>query len=159
MFETLSPLVGSLIVIVLVWITALIIGLIAKVSVLKSLGSAGKETKTGDTPDADLQKTVDRRIKIRKGFKIYNIAVSAIAAVSFLIFVLFMNNLGAKSEADTAKIDTAPLPENFQPPTEKEIEKSNEQAVTNKADEVKQEAIEDNTKAMNEAINTFKKAK
>ena len=148
MFETLSPLAGSLIAIVLVWITALIIGQIVKVSILKSLES-----------EEEKEKNVERISNIKKGFKVYNIAVSAISAVAFLIFALFLNNLGAKDESRLDKIQQAPLPEDFQTPTKAEIDKSNEKSVSEKSEEVREKATKDNTKAMNDAIDIFKKAK
>ena len=88
--EALSPLVGSLVVIALLWVAALIIGQIAKLSVLKSLDAKVGEENKSDTADASVEENVNRRIKIKKGFKIYNIAVSAISAVAFLFFALLV---------------------------------------------------------------------
>lgn len=157
--ESLSTLAGSIIVIVLVWLTALIVGQIAKFSVLKSLDKIADDENKTDTADASVEDTVNRRIKVKKGFAVYNIAISAITAVAILFFALFMNNLAAKDEAELDKIKPAPLPAKFEAPSKTTIEKSNEEAVTEKAEQVKNDAAEANTKAMNEAINTFRNAK
>jgi hypothetical protein len=147
MSESSSTLLGNLGVIVLVWIAALIIGQIVKAAMLKSLAKAGEKAQSA------------AESRVRKGVTIFNVAVTALAAITLLIFVLFMNNARVKAPDQVDKIRQAPLPENFQEPTQEDIATSNEAATKKKSEEARQKASEDNTKAMDESIELFRKTK
>ena len=146
MTESSSTLLGNMGVIVLVWFTVLCIAQIVKVAAVKSLAKAGEKAQAA------------AESRVRKGVAIFCIVATALAAIALLVFALFLNNASVKDPEQVDRIQQAPLPEDFKPPTKEDIAKSNEEAVTEKADQVRKEATEDNTKAMNESIEMFRKA-
>lgn len=153
-----STLTWNLIVICLVWITGIIIIQVIKFSLLKSLNTVadGNDPENADTITA---KMLAQRVRVKQGAKIFNIAITAAAAITLLVFLLFMNNNRVKPGNEVKKIEQAPLPEKFKQMTPEEIKQSNEQAVTAKTVELQKKATEENTKAMDDGINIFKKAK
>ncbi|MCF6174400.1 MAG: hypothetical protein L3J71_01395 [Victivallaceae bacterium] len=153
-----SALTWNLIVICLVWITGIIIVQIIKLSLLKSLNAAAEsENSPEDSSISD--KILAQRVRVKQTARIFSAIITATAIVTLLVFALFMNNSRVKPESEVEKIQQAPLPEDFKPQTTKEIEQSNKQAVTEKSEELQQKATEANTKAINDGINIFKKAK
>jgi mannitol-specific phosphotransferase system IIBC component len=156
--EITSPLTWNLIVICLVWITGIIIVQIIKLSLLKSLNAAAEsENSPEDSSISD--KILAQKVRVKQGARIFSAIITATTIVTLLVFALFMNSSRVKPESEVQKIEQAPLPENFKPQTAKEIEQSNKQVVTEKSAELQKKATEANTKAMNDGINIFKKAK
>jgi uncharacterized membrane protein len=147
MSESSSTLLGNLGVIILVWIAALVIAQVVKLAMLKSLAKAGEKARAAAEG------------RVRKGVTIFSVAATAVAAITLLIFLLFMNNARVKAPDQVDKIRQAPLPENFQAPSKEDVAKSNEAAETKKSEEARKEATEDNTKAMDESIELFRKTK
>lgn len=153
--EITSLLTWNLIVISLVWVIGIIIVQISKLSLLKSLDAAAD----GNSSESTTEKIIAQKIKVRQVARIFTIAITAITVVALLVFVLFMNNSRVKPASEVKKIEQAPLPADFTPMTEVEIKQSNKTAVTEKSAELQKKATEANSKAMNDGINIFKKAK
>ncbi len=153
--ETISPLMWNLIVISLIWIIGIIIVQISKVSLLKSLDAAADNNNAASVTD----KIVAQKNRVKQSARIFTIVITAISTVTLLIFVTFMNNSRVKLESEINKIEQAPLPKSFKAQTAKEIEQLNRTAVTEKSIELREKAIRENNKAMNDGIDIFKKAK
>jgi len=153
-----AALTWNLIVICLVWITGIIIIQLIKFALLRSMNviATDNAAKNSATPEA---KIVDQRIKVKQGAKIFSSAITAATVIALLVFALFMNNNKVKPASDVNKIEQAPLPKNFSPMTTKAIKQANAQAVTEKSKALQQKAIKENSNAMNDGINIFKKAK
>ena len=139
-----TEIVGSIgtpiITIVLVWVATIAISQIIKISTIKSLRQIN--------PDIPVD-------HIHKAHKVAHIIATAIAMITAIVFVVFMSNWNAKSDAQTEKIQQVPLPENFKEATKEEILVSNHRSVSTKPVTLKREAKEDNDKAMEEASKLF----
>jgi hypothetical protein len=152
--ESISPLTENLIVISMVGAVSLMVIGILRVALLKSADAiAESESETGES------KVENRKKKISAVMKILTLAVIAATCVTLLIFAFFINTGNQNKVSDSVKIPTAPLPADFKPPTKKEIAESNEKAVNRKSAEVDKKAVEENDKAMKNAVELFKKVK
>lgn len=156
MLTNISPLASSgIISVLLLWLIMLIIGQMVKIILLKSVDSNSAETKGED--DFRTGKIDEKKGLIRKWSRIFSLALTLAAFASIVVFLFFMNNPDVKQadkKGDTIK--TAPLPENFRAPSDKEIAESNNQAVSADVEKMKEEAVKANNQAINEAKKIFK---
>ena len=150
---TLSPLTENLIVLSTLAVTALIIIVILRFALLKSVDAAAEaDEQSGESIEK-------RKKKISAVMKILTFTVLAATLILILIFSFFINTGNQNTVAEAVRIPTAPLPKNFKPPTKKEITESNDEAATRKTEEVEKKAAAENDKAMEKGIELFRKAK
>lgn len=153
-----SSLTWNLIVICLVGITAIIIIQIVKYALLRSLNTAA-ESNSPSSSNKITTKILDQKIKVKQVAKILCSITTAATVITLLVFILFMNNSKVKKVSEVDKIKQAPLPKNFKPMSNKAIKAINEKVSTAKSIKLQKQATEENTKAMNNAIDIFKKSK
>lgn len=103
---------------------------------------------------------IEKREKFRKYSdrisKLVGIIATTIAFIAIVIFVLFQWNWQGRNPDEMNQVPQATIDSSYVSPTNIEIEKSNDQSHDIKASVKKDNnAKEENTKAMNDAINTF----
>lgn len=146
----LGTLGGHLFVIAMVWIVVIVALQVIKISLLKSAATAL------DGED-DAEKRTQAQSKTRKSIAIASIAATAVAVIAALVFAVFQWNYNAPKEKQT--ITPAQVDDSKQLPSEEDIKKTNENSSDIKSSKAKEDdAKQDNTKAMNEAMKSFREA-
>ena len=154
MFAESSYLGWNLTVIVLVWLTAVIIGQIIKYALLQAVATKDAINLNSESVDKSvITAQIERKIQL------FNIAVSATAIITLVIFILFMNHSQAKKTGEITRISPAPLPENFVPPSKEQIKRINQKVTTVKSEKMRQQAVKMNNKAMQDAAKLFNNTK
>ena len=146
----LESLLPHLITVFLIWNTALIISFIAKKNIMKGIYAMAEEGKTE-------KEIKERKNMASKIFTIINLIIHIIALISAIIFLLFVYNPMEREAEEISSIKEATVDETFVEPTREEIKKSNKKIIEEKHKEKEIEAREDNTRAMNESIELFRK--
>jgi nitrogen fixation/metabolism regulation signal transduction histidine kinase len=127
------------------WVVAMILIAVVKYYVLKSMNLL------------ELGENAERKA-IEKVAGMWRIVATCTAIVVALLFVFLIFNPTERPPEEIQTIPEALVDETYVPPTEEEISKSNEERLKAQHEPREKEAEEDNTKAMNDAINLFRKA-
>ena len=143
-------LISHIITIGIIWLDVIIIARLVRRAFFKSAKTFSGDQEEKKEIIEDMSKVGDKVVKI------IDIIATTASIIAILIFIFFQWSWQGRDSDEMDTIPKATADEDVIP-TKEEIEKSNkESSDVEKSKEEKKDAIDDNNKAMNDALDMFK---